>query len=77
MLIGYELPPQGEEEEEGYTTVEIDVDDVLTLAMEHDPRRLASMITELMRTEYLTFRTMMSDSQKEDLREAVEVINHV
>ena len=63
--------------DEGFTTVVIDVADVLAQAMEQDPRRLASVITELMWRESVTLRTLLTNRQKKDLRDAVEVISHV
>lgn len=73
MNVAYEISRGAH----GFTTVEVDVADVLTLAMTQDPRLLAALITDKMRTEHLTLRTQLTDSQKEYLREVVEVITHV
>lgn len=64
-------------DDEGFTTVVIDVADVLTQAMEQDPRRLASLIAEFMGRESITLRTLLTNQQKKDLRDVVEVISHV
>lgn len=61
-------------QDEDFNTVEVDVADVMALAMEQDPSQLMSLFIELARREFLTLHTALTFSQKSDLQDIVEVI---